>query len=115
MKQLILEALLPIIGAIAAIVLPTVLTLATNKFSQLTGLQIEAQRREALQSALANAARILLSGTSSKSTAVEYVRRSVPQALTFFDIDIDDDDRISELLAPHVAAQASQTTKPANV
>ena len=66
-----------------------------------TGVQVEQKHMLALQSALQNGARLLLTG-KSVSDAVGYVQRSVPDALTA--LKAQSPERIAELLAPHIAA-----------
>lgn len=69
-----------------------------------TGINVEAKRREALQSALRNAAiRALddITGNLDTSKALEYVRTSVPDTLDYFKLE---DFDIERLLSPHVDA-----------
>lgn len=69
-----------------------------------TGISVEAKRREALQSALRNAAiRALddLSGRVDSGKALSYVRLSVPDTLDYFKLD---DFDVERLLEPHVDA-----------
>lgn len=66
-----------------------------------TGVQIEQKHMLALQSALQNGARLLLKG-KTVDDAIDYVERSVPDALANFRAR--DRPRIAELLAPHIAA-----------
>lgn len=69
-----------------------------------TGITIEAKRRDALQSALRNAAvRALddIGGNFDQSKALEYVRTSVPDTIDYFKLE---DFDIERLLEPHVDA-----------
>ncbi|SOC41598.1 hypothetical protein SAMN05892877_10920 [Rhizobium subbaraonis] len=99
MLQTILQQLVPpLIDA----VVPLLLAFLSAVILRLTGFEIEAKHRAALQSALANAAKLLLMPGTSVDDAIDYVERSVPDALTRFKAR--DRPRIAELLAPHIAA-----------
>lgn len=65
-----------------------------------TGVAVEQKHMLALQSALSNGARLLLTGKTVED-AVGYVQRSVPDALAA--LKVQSPERISELLAPHIA------------
>lgn len=93
---LLIDALTPVlVGVIAALIY------------RWTGVQIEQKHMIALQSALQNGARLLLKGKTVED-AIDYVERSVPDALTSFRAR--DRPRIAELLAPHIAALPAQPT-----
>lgn len=102
-----------------ALVLPALIDLLTPAFAALiaallykwTGVQVEQKHMLALQSALQNGARLLLSG-KTVDDAIDYVERSVPDALANFRAR--DRPRIAELLAPHIAA-LSLPGKPAGL
>ena len=78
-------------------------TYGTVLLHKYTGINIEGKRREALQSALRNAAIRALDdlGTLDKSKALEYVRTSVPDTLDYFKLE---DFDIERLLDPHIDA-----------
>lgn len=99
MKQIIIEALVPVVSAVLAIVVPAALGWFLTRFQMWTGMAIEAKHREALQSALANAGRLLATG-ATKAAAIDYVRQSVPDALKALKAH----DRVEDLLAPHLPA-----------
>lgn len=99
MKEFVTEALLPLVATLAATIIPLLAAFIAERFRQWTGLEMEARHREALQSALANAARMIVAG-ATKQAGVEYVLSSVPDALRAFKID--DDLRIEGLLEPHI-------------
>ncbi|MFD1330242.1 hypothetical protein [Mycoplana ramosa] len=98
MLQLILSQVLPpLIDALTPMLVATIAAL----LFRWTGVQVEAKHMAALQSALANGAKLTLAGRSMDE-AIDYVERSVPDALTRFKAR--DRPRIAELLAPHLAA-----------
>lgn len=105
MKDLLTEALLPVIPVLSSILIPIILAFAFDRFRKWTGMEIEARHREALQSALANAAAKITAGATRQS-GVAYVLQSVPDALKAFGID--SDTRIAELLDPHLARKAER-------
>jgi len=72
-----------------------------------TGVQIEQKHMLALQSALQNGGRLGLSPGKSVEDAIDYVQRSVPDALEAFDAV--DRNRIAELLEPHMATPPKAT------
>lgn len=79
-------------------------TYGTYLLHKYTGIQVEAKRREALQSALRNAAiRALdeLGGNVDTAKALDYVRNSVPDTLDFFKLE---DFDVERLLEPHIDA-----------
>lgn len=100
----LMEAIRPALADIATIVILALVGWCTQRFSAWTGIQIEAKHREALQSALANGARIAVEGGALPdiSKAVDYVLKSVPDALAHFGADRGE--RVRELLQPHIAA-----------
>ena len=99
MKELLMSQLLPqlfnflIVGLLAVIS-----TMAHRWF----GISIEGKHRDALQSALANGARLLLQPGGTIDDAIEYVLQSVPDALKRFGKSSPDD--IRTLLEPHILA-----------
>lgn len=99
MLQMILQQLVP---PLVDAVVPLLLLLLSGLIFRFTGIEIEAKHRLALQSALANAAKLLLIPGNSVDDAIDYVQTSVPDALTRFKAR--DRPRIAELLAPHIAA-----------
>lgn len=100
MKQLLIEALAPVVSAMLAIVIPALLAGLFTSIKKWTGVEVEARHREALQSALANAARLMAAG-ASRAAGIDYVKKSVPDALKVLNAT----DRIGELLAPHVVGR----------
>jgi hypothetical protein len=98
----VFDQLRPVLGEITALLITAILGLAFQRFRIWTGMEIEARHRDALQSALANAARIAVAGGGKVELgrAVGYVARSVPDALAHFDAE--DELRIKELLGPHI-------------
>lgn len=98
----ILDSLRPLLVDIATIVIAAAVAFAAQRFQSWTGIQVEARHREALQSALANGARVAIEGGSVAdiTRAVAYVQKSVPDALAHFQVK--DADRIAELLKPHL-------------
>ncbi len=89
---------------------------AIKRFTDWTGIAIEAKHREALQSALENAARLAIGHLESKLVgkpvdrsnpallaATKYVRQSVPDAVGFFKLT---DDKITDLISPKLIPKA---------
>lgn len=83
---------------------------ALKRFTDWTGISIEAKHREALQSALENAARLAVGHIENKLlgkpidrsnpallAATKYVRQSVPDAVGFFKLT---DDKLVDLISP---------------
>ncbi|CZT36377.1 hypothetical protein [Rhizobium sp. 9140] len=99
MKELILTQLLPPLFDFIVIAL---LSAISAVFYRWTGIQIEAKHRDALQSALANGAKLLLQPGGSADDAIDYVLRSVPDALKRFGKLSRPD--IHSLLEPHILA-----------
>lgn len=103
MWNTVFDILAPIISVLIAILVPAFATALVRWFQKL-GLDIEAQHRDALQSALTNAALIALargSRNGATAAAVNYVRKSVPDAVKQFGLD---DARILELVKPRITA-----------
>ena len=94
----LLDQIRPAIAEIAVILVTALAGLAVQRFRAWTGIEIEGKHREALQSALANGARIAVD--EGLDSAVDYVLRSVPDALDA--LGAGSRWRIEELLAPHV-------------
>lgn len=86
-------------------------------YKRWTGKQLEARHREALQSALRNGAELLMRkvpqgvkvnvGSKSVAEGIEYVLKSVPDALDFFGLTRE---RVAEMLEPHIAAIENRGT-----
>lgn len=103
MWNTVFEILAPVIAALLAILVPALMTALVRWFQKL-GLDIEAQHRDALQSALTNAALIALargSKNNAAGAAIDYVRQSVPDAVKKFGLD---DSRILDLIKPRITA-----------
>lgn len=90
------EALLPIYSVILSIAVPAAVAYALKLFRDKTGMDIEAHHRDALQTAITNAALAVLKRTGGTATAgqvaeavrnvgTEYVIRAVPDAVSFFE------------------------------
>lgn len=115
----LLAALLPQLASAAiAVVVPVIVATAVKYFQKL-GIDIEAKNREALQSALENAAAIALAHSKGKTvaaastpsitdTAVDYVKSSVPDAVKKFGLDRN---KIEKLLEPHIAKGVNKVEK----
>lgn len=76
----------PLLIDLLSIVLGAALLWATTKFTQRTGITIEAKYRDDLHSALMTGARLAasrqLTGAAAIQLALEYARKSVPDALS---------------------------------
>lgn len=93
------------------LVIAAAIAWATKKFHDLTGIQIEAKHREALQSALRNGANLALDKLPGGGTidvksapvaaAIRYVLESVPDAVKYFELT---PDKIADLLKPKLVA-----------
>lgn len=98
--ETLLDILGPTLGILLTILVPAGIA-ALVKLFQKAGIDIEARHREALQSALQNAALIALSRATGKgvvpSAAIEYVKQNVPDAVSKFGLS---DDRIGQLIEP---------------
>lgn len=107
--QDVLDALLPIL---ILILVPVAVGALVRLFNKM-GLDVEAHHREALQTALQNAALVAVSkrrGSTALSgpvkmgvpigPAIDYVQKSVPDALVQFGISRG---RLGELLEPHIS------------
>lgn len=97
------EIMGPTISVLLAILIPALIGLVVKGFRKL-GIDIEARHREALQSALENAAKLSLAkaglgGGIVARDAVDYVKQSVPDAVAAFGLD---DQRIRDLIKPKV-------------
>ncbi|MFB2553355.1 hypothetical protein [Ensifer soli] len=102
MKELVLAQIMQVLPDLIDLLISVILGVALLYWRRWTGIEIEAKRREALQSALSNAAKLLLLDDGDMDDAVFYVRRSVPDALAYFGLD---DEDIETYLAPKIAAQ----------
>ena len=101
MKSILLEAVSPILMEVATLFILALVGALVELVRRYTGISIEAKHREALQSALQNGARLLIAGLT-RDHAVDYVLRSVPDALKA--LKVDGRARVDELLGPHIAA-----------
>lgn len=115
MLEVITDILTPIIAIAVSILVPLAIA-ALVKLFQKWGIDIEAQHREALQSALHNAALVAVGKLTGKepvgattlrnelarvpvNMAVDYVQKSVPDAIGKFGLD---QNKIVNLLQPHL-------------
>lgn len=98
LSQLLAQVLPALIDALT----PILVAVLVGLIYRWTGIQIEQKHMLALQSALQNGARLMLKPNASLDEAIDYVERSVPDALANFRAR--DRPRIAELLAPHIAA-----------
>lgn len=105
-----LDPIRPYLAEIASIAVAAFVAWIARRVHALTGLNIEARHREALQSALENGARLVFDrvtrgadgkaipvGNAVLETGVEYVLRSVPDAVRYFGLT---PQRVGELLRP---------------
>lgn len=133
--QAIYTLALPTIGTILAALVTVFMPIAIKAvfdYLKKVGIEVEAHRRDALQSALSNAAVLAIkNATGAKDymtqpasqvekfagvvpnvgVAIDYVKQSVPDAVKEFKLDTN---RIKELLQPHIVTKASElgvTTK----
>lgn len=104
MKELILVQLLPALFDWAIVAL---IAAFCGLFKQWTGIQIDDKHKNAFQSALANGAKLLLLPGGTIDEAIDYVMRSVPDALKRFDIN--DRDDIRTYLEPHLLGLQAAT------
>ena len=104
MKELILVQLLPALFEWAII---AVLGVFCALFKQWTGIQIDDKHKNAFQSALTNGAKLLLLPGGTIDDAIDYVLRSVPDAVKRFDIN--DRDDIRTYLEPHLLSLQAAT------
>ena len=96
---------------IMGLVITTAIGWATKKFHDLTGIEIEAKHREALQSALRNGAKLVIDKMPQGGTidvknpaiasGIRYVLESVPDAVAYFDLS---PEKIADLLKPKIVA-----------
>lgn len=104
----------PYVMELLSVIIGACVVWATKKFHDLTGMNIEAKHREALQSALRNGANLVLDkipdhvAIDVRSTAVakgiDYVLGSVPDAVKYFELS---PEKIAELLKPKIVAPPS--------
>ncbi|KQR75762.1 hypothetical protein [Rhizobium sp. Leaf341] len=97
MKELLMSQLLPQLFNFLIVGLLAVISMMARRWF---GISIEGKHRDALQSALANGAKLLLLPGGTVDQAVEYVLHSVPDALKQFGKTSPDD--IRQLLEPHI-------------
>ncbi len=104
MWETYLEILAPVLSVLVGIFVTAGIP-AVFQWMKKLGLDVEARHRDALQSALQNAAMLALARAGVKGAipfeAVEYVRQSVPDAVRKFGLD---DQKIIELIQPKVIA-----------
>jgi hypothetical protein len=106
----VIEPLRPYLLEVAGVLITGVVAWAAKRFRDWTGMEIEARHREALQSALTNAARLALDrgaahagemripiGNAVLETGVDYVLKSVPDAVKHFGLS---PERVAELIRP---------------
>lgn len=99
MNQLVADVLQPLAMTIASILIPVIVGYVADRVRRWTGIEIEARHREALQSALANAASVVLK-TGRVDDGVDYVIASVPDAVAA--LKVNGTGYIEDLLEPHV-------------
>lgn len=97
----------PYVVELVGLVIAGAVTWATKKFHDLTGMQIEAKHREALQSALRNGANLVIDRipvggpidvkSAAVASAIRYVMESVPDAVAYFNLS---PEKIADLLKP---------------
>ncbi|WP_455270321.1 hypothetical protein [Rhizobium herbae] len=104
MKELILLQLLPALFDWAIV---AALGLFCALFKQWTGIQIDDKHKNAFQSALTNGAKLLLIPGGRIDDAIDYVMRSVPDALKRFDINTRED--VHTYLEPHLLSLQAAT------
>lgn len=92
-----------VLPALVDALTPIVVTAIAAMVYRWTGVQIEEKHMRALQSALANGARLVVTG-GTLDEAIDYVERSVPDALKA--LRADSRSRVAELLGPHIARGA---------
>lgn len=115
MLETIKDILLPVIVTLVTILIPMLIA-GMFKLFQKWGLDIEASHRDALQSALQNAAMLAISKAGAKAfasginarslvtnDALHYLNNSVPDAIKAFGLS---ESQMAELMAPHIAAAA---------
>lgn len=108
--QSFIDPLRPYVMEIVSIVAAGLVGYVARRVNMLTGLNIEARHREALQSALENGARLAFDhltrdsegkrlpvGNAGVEAGVNYVLRSVPDAVRFFGLT---PQRVSDLMRP---------------
>lgn len=100
MNQLVTDVLQPMAMTIASILIPIIVGYVADRVRLWTGIEIEARHREALQSALANAARIVVESGKIED-GIDYVAKSVPDAIKA--LKVNGSDQIEDLLLPHYA------------
>lgn len=112
----IIDVIRPYVTEIMSVLIAAAVAYILKVFSVWTGIKVEANHREALQSALENAARIVLGGLTDKASgrtvtsghpvfddALKYVIRSVPDAVDYFKLS---PDRIKDMILPKLIPKA---------
>lgn len=108
----------PYVLELVSLVIGGAVLWASRKFHQLTGIEVEAKHREALQSALRSGANLAIGKipTGGKidvhsapvASAIRYVLESVPDAVAYFELT---PERIGDLLKPKLVAPAAVVVK----
>lgn len=113
MWETYLQIFAPVLSVLVGILVTAGIP-AVFRWMNKLGLDVEARHRDALQSALQNAAMLALARAGVKGAipfeAVEYVRQSVPDAVRKFGLD---DQKIIELIQPKVIAAEVGAVKQA--
>lgn len=115
MLEALKEIILPVVATLITILVPVAIA-ALFKLMSKWGLDIEASHRDALQSALHNAAMLAISKAGAKAfasginarnlvtnDALHYLNNSVPDAIKAFGLS---ESQMAELMTPHIAAAA---------
>lgn len=110
MQQVLTDTIQPVLSALATALIPILVAYLADRVRRWTGIEIEARHREALQSALANGARVAIE-KGSLQHGVDYVMQSVPDAIEA--LAVDGVSHIEDLLTPHMAkAKKHQPVTP---
>jgi len=113
MSSFLQEMLAPLASVAITIATPVAVG-ALVQFMKKLGVDIEAKNREALQSALENAATVAIARAGGPgagaviSIATDYVRASVPDAIKKFGLD---DKKLDKLLQPHIEKARTNANK----
>lgn len=112
-----LGSMRPYLEEIVALLITAAVGYAVKLLRDKTGIDVEARHREALQSALSNGARKVLAkvvpektgikievGNQTIADGVEYVLKSVPDALNYLGLSKED---VKRMLEPHLIAQSA--------
>lgn len=106
----------PYLVEIVSVLIAAAVAFVARQVTKITGIQIEANHRDALQSALENGARLILDRLDQQvagktinvksaplADGINYVLASVPDAVTYFGLT---PDRIGDLLRPKLIPKA---------